>query len=176
MNFDIHPIIVHFPIALLTIYSVIEVLRFKKLNNLPYLFYVKAVLLIVGFLGAEIALATGEVAQHLLKSPSLRTLIHTHSTYAGIATFIFGVLAVIYLILWVSKTECWSKALLKQGTGVILQKIQSVAELLYKNIVPICAVLGLIAITITGALGGAIVYGKDIDPIVTFFYNLTVSQ
>ena len=77
-------------------------------------------------------------------------------------------------MLWVSKTECWAKACAKIGTGPILVKVQKIAETLYKNFVPLLALLGLIAITITGGLGGAIVYGKDVDPIVSFIYKLTV--
>ena len=30
----------------------------------------------------------------------------------------------------------------------------------------------LIAITITGSLGGALVYGPEIDPVVSFIYHL----
>ena len=160
----------------MSIYAVIEIFRFKKLNELSYLFYVKAILLFVGFLGAEVALGTGENAEHLLNNPSLRTLINTHSNYAGIATFIFGVLSVIYIVLWISKTSLWTKLTLNESTKTISAKILSLAELFYKNIVPLLAILGLIAITITGGLGGAIVYGKDIDPIVNFIYRITVGQ
>jgi hypothetical protein len=36
------------------------------------------------------------------------------------------------------------------------------------------ALIGVLAITITGALGGVIAFGPDIDPAATFFYNLLV--
>lgn len=36
---NIHPVIVHTPIGLLTLYSIIELLRFKKLQERPYLFF-----------------------------------------------------------------------------------------------------------------------------------------
>jgi len=36
-------------------------------------------------------------------------------------------------------------------------------------IVPL-ALLGLVSVTITGALGGSLVYGPDADPLVSFLY------
>ena len=34
------------------------------------------------------------------------------------------------------------------------------------------ALVGIVVITITGALGGAIVYGPEVDPIVSVIYHL----
>jgi len=39
-------------------------------------------------------------------------------------------------------------------------------------IVYVLAIAGIIAITFTGALGAAIVYGSDVDPIVKIIYGL----
>lgn len=48
MTTNIHPLLVHFPIALLTVYSLLEAVPLKRIQKLPYWFYVKAVLLITG--------------------------------------------------------------------------------------------------------------------------------
>ena len=39
---NIHPIFVHFPIALLTLYSLAELIRWRRITELAYWFYVKA--------------------------------------------------------------------------------------------------------------------------------------
>ena len=36
----------------------------------------------------------------------------------------------------------------------------------------LASALGLVAVTITGALGGALVYGPDVDPFVSLIYRL----
>jgi hypothetical protein len=49
-------------------------------------------------------------------------------------------------------------------------KIQSIVLNVY--IAPLLALLGIIAVTITGALGGAIAHGADTDPVVQMIYSL----
>ena len=62
-HMNLHPIFVHFPIALLTLYTLCELLRFKKIKDHPAWFYLKAVLIICGTLGAAAALLTGDGAK-----------------------------------------------------------------------------------------------------------------
>ena len=57
---DLHPIIVHFPVALLTLYGIFELFSVRRIARKPYWFYVKAVLVIFGALGALAAWLTGE--------------------------------------------------------------------------------------------------------------------
>ena len=45
---NIHPLLVHFPIALLTIYSLLELVPFKQIYRQSYWFYTKAIILIIG--------------------------------------------------------------------------------------------------------------------------------
>ena len=56
------------------------------------------------------------------------------------------------------------------GIWETLGKIESLV--LESFIVALAALAGLIAISITGALGGAIVYGPDVDPVVSLVYHL----
>lgn len=51
---------------------------------------------------------------------------------------------------------------IKKHTGYVLRS----------PFLPFLALIGLIAITMTGALGGAIVYGPNVDPVVKFVYSL----
>jgi len=53
---DFHPLVIHYPIAFLTTYAIFELLRFKKLLDLPYWLYIKATLLILGEISAVVTL------------------------------------------------------------------------------------------------------------------------
>lgn len=171
---DIHPIFVHFPIALLTVYSILELIRFEKITSQAYYFYVKACILIIGTLGAFASLSTGEMAERSVDR-SLHGLVEMHSTFAAISTWIFVVLSAIYLIIWISKTE-YNQKLNNSSFAKIWNIKLNIANKIFNNkvLMVTLAILGLMAITMTGALGGAIVYGPDVDPIVSFFYHLVM--
>lgn len=168
---NIHPIFVHFPIALMTIYAVAELLRFKKIKETAYWFYVKAVLVIIGTISAFVALNTGDSAEHLANK-DLRPLIEIHSTFASASTWIFGFLAIVYLVSWISKSEFDQKLRSSKFSKIWNIKVNIAQKILNGYLPVILALIGLATITITGALGGAIVYGPEIDPIVSFIYHL----
>ncbi len=168
---NIHPIFVHFPIALLTIYAVAELIRFEKIKSLTYWFYVKAILVIVGVLSSFLALSTGEQAEHL-QPETLEPLIETHATFANISTWIFVFLAAIYLVSWVNKSTLNNYLLSSKFAKIWNIKVNIANKVINSYLTIILAFVGLISITITGALGGAIVYGPDVDPIVSFVYKL----
>jgi len=168
---NIHPIFVHFPIALLTIYAIAELMKFRKLLDTAYWFYVKAVLVIVGTLSAFLALNTGEGAEDLV-SRSLDSLVEMHSTFASASTWIFGIIGFLYLVSWISKSG-WNQKISTSSAGNYWNKIVVLSNrILNSGFIVLLALIGLIVITITGALGGAIVYGPEVDPIVSFIYNL----
>jgi uncharacterized membrane protein len=48
LNINVHPLLVHFPIALLVVYSLLEWVPLKKLANLSSWFYIKATFLFFG--------------------------------------------------------------------------------------------------------------------------------
>lgn len=165
---NIHPIFVHFPIALLSVYAFFEIVRIKSWQQSTWIKPVKAILVSVGVVFAFVALSTGETAEHLLANRQLRDLVEKHSLFADITTYLFLVPAVAYcfeLILessFVSKIpETISKVMVWYTTKVAVTPVRI-----------ICAVLGTIAVFIVGALGGAIVYGPTTDPFVSFIYNL----
>lgn len=162
---NIHPIFVHFPIALLTFYALFEIFAWKKISSMSWWIYVKATLLFAGTLSGFVALNTGEGAEHIIGGSKL---IETHATFATASIWLFVVLSVVYLIRFV----------LESGYIINFPKIQHVLNGIqnyinkYSFLVPVIAFIGLVVITITGALGGAIVYGPDIDPVVSFVYHL----
>ncbi len=173
---NIHPIFVHFPIALLTMYAILELVRFKKIIEKPWFEYVKGSFVIIGALSSSLALQTGELAEELYKKNSeVRNLIETHASWAGFASYIFALLATLYAIHFVVKSSFHIKiqnTLIKPLWLFIVQ----ISEKLFETVwfMMVASFVGIVAITITGALGGAIVYGPNVDPVVKIIYSLLV--
>lgn len=167
---DLHPMIVHFPIALLTIYALMELIRPKKLLQQESWVYIKATFLILGTLGAFAALSSGEIAADTYGETDL---VETHEAWAGATTTIFGILAGLYVLFFIDKF--WSKKIPKTAKKLkkywtIIMKIDYF--FLNSFIIYLAVIAGLIALTITGALGGAMVHGTEKDPIIAIVYNL----
>lgn len=194
---NLHPIFVHFPIALLTLYAVLEIAiplkikfyklckwdrpetspRLAKLYQLlitPVWNYIKAFLVIVGTVLALPTLQTGEWAEEKFMSyatdyisfvqSEIGQLIELHSTFATATVIIFSILAIAYLLRLLPLL-----ASLPQSVQAVSTKIQNIVLNAY--VAPLLALLGIIAITITGALGGAIAHGPDTDPVVQMIYS-----
>ena len=163
----------HFPIALLTVYAVLECVWSVKFRTSESFFWSKFTLLTTGFLGACAALMTGDGAEQVVGHSAL---VETHSTFAGISTIIFAILLAMYLIRAYQKYPMARVTVLMEKHPFLMTiytwKIRIASYFLDTPIVYLLAILGLIAITITGSLGGAIVYGPDADPIVQFIYHL----
>ncbi len=167
---DLHPILVHFPIALLTLYAVLEILPLSRwYRKLPWQALL-TVLVICGELGALAALIAGEYAEEKIIDPAMRNIVEVHSTFAYATAIIFGLLAVLRLRTWI-RTE--HSDFLSAGYPKVVVASDLVSNLLLSAPFRIMLVLaGLAAVTITGALGASMVYGPDIDPFVKFIYGL----
>ena len=155
---NIHPLFVHFPIALLFVYSIIKILPVQKW--LPSIAWrdIEKILLTIGILGAFAALSTGETAEHIFQPD--HALVEAHATFANIATWIYAALLVGILIGMTRLHTFFAK--LPKGVQSLLITIESI--LTNKTFSAILALLGLIAIALTGLLGGVMVYGRDADP------------
>lgn len=159
MSYNIHPIFVHFPIALLVLYSGIKLLPLKKWFPAVSWKHIERALLLVGILGAFVALSTGELAEELTRS-SNRQLIEMHSLFATVATWLYGVL-LFGEILSVLREWFIRKIPSLKLVAVVLFVERILTD---KVLSGMFAVLGLIAITLTGLLGGVMVYGLSSDP------------
>jgi uncharacterized membrane protein len=174
---DFHPIIVHFPVALLTLYAILEIFNLKILTRQTFYAPLKGVLVMLGTLGAMVALQTGEEAAEFQIGPltggPFVNLIQAHAFWATLTTWIFSLLAIAYLLGWLKE-----KLLLIKGFGILKKLIALILGLqkliLQTPLKYLLALLGLISITITGALGGALVYGPNVDPLVKIIYRLLV--
>lgn len=128
---------------------------------------IERALLFFGVLGAFAASSSGEAAEHLVRPD--HALVEMHSAFASVSTFIYGALLAGEFLAIINPMAFMSRsffAVLKP-LAVFLEKI-----LTNKVLSVILAVLGLIAISVTGMLGGAMVYGSSADPILPFVLKL----
>lgn len=165
MDFNFHPLIVHFPIAFFVLYSVLELLGFLKFFKNSYWFYLKAVLVTLGVLSAGFAIIAGQIIEE--KFTNVKDLVELHSKINEMATFVFFIIAVYYIFEWLNRENI--KILPKALTdlGIKLKSFVLNTPLIY-----FLSFIGLCLIMVGGALGGAIAYGKDTDPFVNFIYSL----
>lgn len=158
MSYNIHPIFVHFPIAMLFLYSIIKVLPFKKWFPAVAWRQIERALLVVGVLGAFAALATGDTAEHLLQPRPNRQLVEMHSTFGALATWIYGALLL---------GEIAAMSKIKNSFVLFVERV--LCNPFFSGVL---AALGFIAIAITGMLGGVIAYGLTADPIAPILLKL----
>lgn len=157
---NLHVVIVHFPIALLTLYSLLELISFGRIRQLSYLFYIKAFLVVLGAGSAFASMQTGKmIAGGFLDHGRL---LQTHALFGTITTYYFGIAGLVYLIAFLGRS----------GWGRIAKPAMYAEKMLGSWCMPFVGLAGLIIITITGALGGSIAFGPDIDPVARFIYDL----
>ena len=160
----------HFPIAFLSIYSIMELARWKKLNSKVYWFYVKAIIVIIGVGSSFFALQTGQIAKQKFRATPEMALVNMHSSWAILSVYIFSFVAILYIISWIDKELGIVKNESYRNIWHFALNIKT--KVLESWIIIVLAALGLVAITITGALGGAIVYGPDTDPFIKAVYGV----
>jgi uncharacterized membrane protein len=177
---NIHPLFVHFPIGLLVVYSVLEIgaYAWPALRRQSWLFGVNAFLLVVGVFAAFAALVTGGMAEELVEGSARAYILEVHAPISVVTTLLYLILAAAYLIRISDRTGfgdriaakgrffAWSWSIKRRFWGFFMDSW----------LLPFVALLALIGMTVTGALGAAIVYGPGADPFVTFIYHLFWAQ
>lgn len=178
---NIHPLFVHFPIGLLVVYSVLEIIAYAwpSIRRQEWLFPVKAFLLFTGALGAFAALFTGGIAEDFIRHTSnYAYIIKVHSTFAAVTTILYIILAGAYLVRIFDKNGWGNRMVGMSNPFMRIWNVKKyVAHLILDTwFLPVLALLALIGMTVTGALGAAIVYGPNADPFVSFIYHLFWAQ
>lgn len=167
----LHPLFVHFPIALLTLYGVMEIISWRRVTELHFWKPTKAILVVLGLLGGAASFVTGGLIEEMFHGTSLDKVVHAHEFWAGATMWFFGIIAALYLIEYIKISDWFlSKKETLPKLAELILIIQ--AKLFKRTILVALAILGLIAITVTGALGGGMVHGSNADPLVKFLFNI----
>jgi len=176
MHNNIHPLLVHFPIAFLGFYAVLEILRLKIFMRQAWWFYVKAILVIAGAASGLPTIAAGLYIKSKLQGGNLDPLILLHETFAFCTIALASLVALGYIAGWLNRDLVpRSQSAFWQGK---FWRFVTAAErcLIGGPQAAVFALLILAGISITGALGGTIVYGPDFDPFAHFVYHLFFSR
>jgi uncharacterized membrane protein len=169
---ELHPIIVHFPIALLVLAVLLDFLAviFRRWG----LADTASWLLIFGVPGAAFALLSGWVSEHYIAIDSAANqILHLHKLAAFSASGLFGFLLVIRLV-WLAPRVFNAIGAFLPATRPALSAaggaLQAALPRLYEPQIPPVAValylflsvvaLGLMGLT--GYLGGALVYDHGV--------------
>jgi len=167
MSYNIHPIVVHVPIVLLCIYSLIKIIPVKKWFPRVAWRDIELLVLVFGVLGALAALWTGDTAEHLYR-PN-RQLLEVHSTVATVATILYGLLLLgeIAAVKNLHYASAGSQYPVIKRSALLLEKI-------FMNTMfsIVSAIAALVALTLTGILGGAMVYGTTADPFAASILSI----
>ncbi len=172
---NLHPLFVHFPIAFLTLYSILELVSFREFARSAFVFQAKALLVMVGVVAALATLQTGEMIEHQFMGTPTESLMNLHSTLANAVTYLYLVIGLCYLVAVINRQQLntalpsWAV-----GTWRVITSVQRVV--LNPWIAKLLALIAVGMLMIVGALGGAIVYGPDVDPAVNFVYHLFFAQ
>jgi len=144
---NLHPFLVHFPISLLILYSLLELLPMRKIfPNITWVNF-KRFCLFVGTFTTYPTILTGLLtAKKLGEAPA----VENHEHIALITSFTFSVISVIYLFQWFCK--------------ITNRRLEILTKIL--------ALIGFASILLTAILGGSLVYGSDIDFIHSFIAKL----
>ena len=171
MEINIHPAVVHFPVALLTLYSLLEIATLFWRERTKKLQQTKLFLLFVWTVGTFFALQSGEMAQDYLGIKNSQ-LVETHEEYAEM-TYSTYIWISIYYLLIIAKNN-WLQRFLPQKRQTIITKLLDRSYRRYLLI--LAATAWLILLSITWALWWAISQWPDADPIVRFVYDLFIGQ
>ncbi len=166
MTYNIHPLFVHFPIAFLLLYSLLRILPFERWIPTIAWRQVRFIVLLAGVLGAMAASATGEIAEHLVRPD--RRIVEMHSLFATASTWVYGLLLIGEFLVLLNPYLAQ-----KFPNASLLKLFRFVESVLANQALSILlAIVGVIAISITGLLGGVMVYGTSADPLAPVVLTL----
>lgn len=164
----IHPLLVHFPVAMLSLYGILEITSGFPIIRKFDLRITKLILATVGTLGGILASLSGEAIEHSFSG--LHNLVEMHSTWATLTNFLGIVTVVLLVISYFTPT-----LLQKFSSGFITQIINFINSITrHRWIIVLLALCIIISITVTGALGAVIVHGPQVDPVVNAIYTLLI--
>lgn len=167
MTYNLHPIFVHFPIALFTIYSFIKIFPFRRWMPRVSWLDIERVLLVFGIFGAFFALGTGDTAEHLYRGS--RAIVEVHSGFASASVWIYGILLFGEFLAILNK-EFFT---FLERYPKILKVSKSLEKIIKNRIIgKFLALIAFVVLFVAGVLGGVMVYGTTADPFASMILNL----
>jgi uncharacterized membrane protein len=93
----LHPLIIHFPIALLLVAPVLVVVAALRPKNTRGLQIAALILMLLGTAATFVAVATGEAAGKLAeRTPEIKAVLESHEELAEATRVVFSVLTVLF--------------------------------------------------------------------------------
>lgn len=171
---NLHPIVVHFPIALLSVYSLIEIYRRWKPSHASKLEITRVLLLVIGIIGGRIALATGEGIEAMYNGNELEKIVQAHAAAANTSIVLYTILLVIVLIpMLQQRIKRWIPVQYHHYLDRLIRVINRFEAYHTRQVI---AIVALLALLVTGALGGGLVYGSDVEPLTTILFKLILGH
>jgi uncharacterized membrane protein len=168
---ELHPIVVHFPIALLITSVALDfagvILRRAGLTTAA------TWCLILGVPGAFAALFSGFLSERDVQLALAGDLLHLHKVCAVLTTFSFSLLLLVRLIWLLPAMLQWACASIPGRSSLFTRidgQLQVVVPALYIKPLPrpvvalylLASVVSVALLGLTGYLGGAMVYDKGV--------------
>lgn len=167
---ELHPIFVHFPIALLIVSVACDLgaLLLRRAGLLAAATWC----LVLGVPGAGVALFSGWVSEHDIGEALGGRILELHKVSAVLTTLLFGALLLARLVWLLPRILAWAEGMLSPvvpalaGSGA---RLRTAVPMLYapplRGLVAAylaLSVAGLILLGLTGYLGGSLVYDHGI--------------
>lgn len=168
---ELHPIIVHFPIALLIVSVACDIaavfLRRAGLTTTA------TWTLIFGVPGAGAALLSGWISEHDVSAALAGSILHLHKVCAVLTTVLFGTLLALRLFWLLPRVLCWlasASPVPLPAVAVAGTRLEMAVPMLYGRPLPrsvvalyvALSVVGIILLGVTGYLGGSLVYDHGV--------------
>ena len=174
---NIRPLFVHFPIGIFAAYTLFELLPYliRPLREATWIRPAKIWLVVLGVLSFFFVFPTGEIAEGLLdKNSDATRIVETHALYGGLTLIIYALIALSYIVVEHTAGRLEFKSIFAK-ISPLLRRLTSLARFFVEtNVRFLLLFIGIVLITITGALGAAMVYGPNVEPLVTYIYNALI--
>ena len=103
MSFEqLHPFFVHFPIALICLVGIIELLRLFT-NKIPS--FISLIILFLSTIMSFLAVQSGELARRSISSKKLLKIIEEHEMFGDIVMWYSIILLIVWLYLFLKKLD-----------------------------------------------------------------------
>ncbi len=171
-----HLIMVHFPIALLTLYCFLEVLTiFRVFYQKHGLEIAKGILVLSGTFSAILSRQTGEMISEGANKVYLnRNILQLHEGFSFWATFIFVILSLSYLIYFFENIEALkTHKIYTTFKGKIHSQLKQFIKIFNSRAIRVTlAIVGFCIILGTGTLGGILAHGCNSDPMTKLMCSI----